>query len=458
MFASKPSLSPLKDIIAKLHPPAEFDQREGQRLLRSLTSSFRKNLSKEHGVLPSSSAHASQTTTSSSSITAPSSSASKQTSPPAENRHYTPTDLHVRALLSNPLLSYTAPKLPANGRRKGDPMEHFDQAVAKGLMNTEALIGILRAKRLAIAAELTRAANQSAVSSADAIQPEDVAVDKAMAAEGIAVRVVQWLKSSGLERDLAFLIPHGIGSSLVRIMVQEGLEELVWEWLDRWMNSPHLASQAAHIMVARRLLKALTLTSASSNKCLDANYSQVVRADDMFHQNKAFPHAILYSWRMLTLFSTVHAWRRSQPSEALFNSFASIGPTLAGAGPEVDDRTLMVERAHLDLYHPTRPDAVFAMRLLESPQLVDSLASLYTSSRPKENSVTDDNKGREQIAIDRFLMMATDAAQHYSNTGQVSHAQWIQKMILEKFGGWNKHINRLQLIGNPMDEFRLSTG
>ena len=51
MFSTK-ALSSLKGMLPPIHQPLPLNQREAQQLLNALTSSFRKNLDREHGWLP----------------------------------------------------------------------------------------------------------------------------------------------------------------------------------------------------------------------------------------------------------------------------------------------------------------------------------------------------------------------------------------------------------------------
>lgn len=347
-----------------------------------------------------------------------------------------PTDRHVRTLLSNPLLTYTSSKGPAKGHRKRDPIDHFDEAVAKGLMNPDVAAGILIAKRRFVVADMP----------SSALHHMDISVHKAMAAEGIGLRVVQWLQSSGLERDLSFLEHKRLISQLLPIMMEEGLEEIAWTWLERWMQRPSPVTPS-RVAAAQNLLCGLTLASSTVNKSLDPNYSRAIRADDMFHQSEVYPRAIRLPWRRLTLCSTIFAWQHSQPSEALFNSFVSISAPLVTAS---DDIEIVVDRAHLDLYHPTHPNATSAMQLLKSP-IFEYLARL---SQPLKDG--DEIPPRSTFdRIHRFLLVASDAAQHFSSIGQVAQAQWIQKVISDRFSNFHQHTKRLQLTGDSLAQLDL---
>ncbi|KAF3766762.1 hypothetical protein M406DRAFT_220592, partial [Cryphonectria parasitica EP155] len=334
-------LNPFNAFFPRVHYPPPLNQRESQRLLNALTTSFRKNLDKEHGDWPE---NKSSTPTSSFTTAVPDQTSDVLTSQTTHNLHRFPTDRHVRAVLSNPLFSYDPSKVTAMSPAERDPMDVFDQAVSKGLMNLKRAAGVLIAKRDAIA------------------QSSSISVNESMAASGTALRVLQWLRSSGFERDLSFLKFKPLVRNLIPFMVEEGLEEVGWTWLDRYMRGQGPAfSSPQDIMIASHLLCALVRTKLTPGAPLNSGYASIIRAGDMFRENQLFEETALYSWRALCLRSTIFAWQSVRPSEALFDAFAAMSEQLRRL-----TRTVQIDRAHLDIHHPTHPDATLALKILKS--------------------------------------------------------------------------------------------
>lgn len=329
MFGTK-TLSSLKDFFPSIHQPLPLSRRESQLLLKTLTTSFRNNLDREHG-------YWNENTPVASFKAAKSASASPSAkAPPAHHEpHHRPIDRHVRAILSNPLFSYdraahnTRPAAPER-----DPMDVFDEAVARGLMNPQRAAGVLKAKRHSIT------------------QSSTISVNETVASSGTALRVIQWLRSHGHERDLSFVGCTPLIAYLTQFMVEEGLEEIAWVWLERLMNGEGPDLPLSSPSPAAYILDSLVRAKALFGHSLDGGYACMVRARQMFNGKPTFDSDAISAWRALSWWSTVSAWQRSQPSEALFDAFAALGRQL-----ERSKTTFLVDRAHLDLHHPTHPDA-----------------------------------------------------------------------------------------------------
>lgn len=402
MLGTKTLMNPLNALFASVHHPPPLDARQSLRLLNAMTTSFRKHLDEEHGYL-------SQDASPRSTYTPKTSSLPVNVS---YDPHRQPTDRHVRAILSNPLFSYRPPKtVSSESPTERDHMDVFDQAVAKGLMDLKRAAGVLIAKRQAIA------------------QSASISVHEGMATSGTAHRVVSWLRSSGLERDLSFVQHQPLVNNLIPFMVEEGLDEVVWSWLERWMETKGDSSaKTSHSARASSLLTALVRAKISPGSPLDAGYATLIRADDMFSDHQAFSHAALAPWRTLSVMSTILAWQRSPPSEVLFDSFASMSESLRFVS------FIKIDRAHLDLYHPKHPDATAALNCLRSPlldRLRDRLGSLGQAEKGHVNTfgVRDPKSIAKSV-----VLMATDAAQHLKRTGDAAQAEWVGNLLLEKLG------------------------
>ncbi|KAJ4415705.1 hypothetical protein N0V82_007198 [Gnomoniopsis sp. IMI 355080] len=407
MLSTKTLFNPFHDILRKVHHPPPLDKRGSQRLLKALTTSFRNNLDKEHGYLSQNPSTATTSLNLEASSPTPSTAAS-------HDGHRRPTDRHVRAILSNPLFSYVPSKpVSTSPSTERDPMDVFDQAVAKGLMNPKRAAGVLIAKRQAIA------------------QSSSISVPEGMASSGTAHRVVSWLRASGLERNLSFMEHQPLLTNLIPFMVEEGLDEMVWAWLERWMaTEDHNLPRSIYAARASPLLTALARAKISPGSSLDAGYATLIRADDMFSGHQAFSTTALVPWRTLSVMSTIFAWQRSPPSEALFDSFAAMSEKFQ------DWSSTRVDRAHLDLYHPTHPDATAALAFLKSPMLDRLRGRLNkTGQAPPGNHLPNRSRDPKSIAKS-IVLMATDTAQHLTRTGDEAQAEWVGNLLLEKLGNF----------------------
>lgn len=398
MLSTKTLLNPFNALLAKVHHPPPLDKRESRRLLEALTTSFRKNLDKEHGYWPQD-------------LPANSSAAPHPRSNPlgasssVYDPHRRPTDRHVRAILSNPLFSYDPSKTAPDPPAERDPIEVFDQAVAKGLMSPQRAAGVLIAKSNAIA------------------QSSSLSVNQSMAASGTALRVLQWLRSSGLERHLSFITYQPLITHLIPFMVREGLEEVAWTWLDMCMRAqgPRLSTDEI-IECTSNLLSALVRTKVSPDASLDSGYASIIRAGDMFCNNTLFRPSAISSWRDLSLWSTVFAQQRPKSSGALFDGFTSMSEQLQGLA-----ETVLIDRAHLDLHHPTHPDATLAVRLLNSLMLERLRDQLLDDAAEYQASKT---------IAKRVVFMATDAAQQLTRTGREAEAELVGNRVIDNLAAF----------------------
>ncbi|KAI3396622.1 hypothetical protein diail_11875 [Diaporthe ilicicola] len=415
------TLSSLKDFLPQIHQPLPLSRRESQLLLKTLTTSFRNNLDKEHGYWDENTSIASLKAAKHASASA------AATSSAAHEPHHRPIDRHVRAILSSPLFSYdrTAHRPAATER---DPMDVFDEAVAKGLMNPQRAAGVLKAKRHAIT------------------QSSTISVNETMASSGTALRVLQWLRSNGHERDLSFVTCTPLIVYLTQFMVEEGLEEIAWVWLERLMSGegPDMSgkgspSPAAHI------LDSLVRAKALYGKSLDEGYACMVRARKLLNSKSTFDTDAISAWRALSWWSTVSAWQRSQPSEALFDAFVAIGRQL-----EKSKTTFLLDRAHLDLHHPTHPDASLSIGYLKSC----SLQSLLDQEKQENQQAfqTCSHTQRYNAIVRRVALMGIDTVNHLSRMGRKKEADWIGNLLTDRFGHTLLAAFRTSLLGNDLKD------
>lgn len=371
---------PWSSLLRNINHPAPINQQESKRLLDALTTSFRRSLDKEHDSPPASSSAAAASS--------------------AHDALYIPTDRHVRSILSNPLFSYDPTKTSAKPSGPSDPLAVFDRAVAKGLMTPDRAAGIIGAQR-SVARKLS---------------------DTSVPRTDIALRVVQWLRSSGMERDLSFIPHRRLLSHLLPVMFEEGLEEIAWAWLDRWLRGEGLVLPLGErIDHAAYLLLLIMHARTAPFSSLDRGYVAMVRADDMFSHLKDFKYAAPHSWRFLARSTTIDSLARPQPSEALFDSFVAVSNHFV---PRIFH---VLHRAHLYLYHPTQPDATLAVEYLQSDHCVHLQErvklQLQTGSQGPPSPST------LNIVLKKLVAMTADTARHLRQNGRYSDAEWAQGLL-----------------------------
>ncbi|KAI1650415.1 uncharacterized protein F4817DRAFT_260892 [Daldinia loculata] len=384
MVVRTTSLNSLKRFLPKIHQPLPLTPRESQQMLDSITTSFRKNLDKEHpwehhdDITSQTSIPQNKKPTFSTSL--PSSSSSLDT--PGQQH---PTDRHLRDILSNPLFSHQSKKkLPSASR---DPLDVFDSAVSRGLMTPQRAVGFLAKVR-----------SQIGNGSADDIR-------RGMAESGAGLRVVQWLRASGLENDMQFSSNSTLFAALIPFMYAEGLEEVAWTWVARLsicdkthdIKKLHISTLSALLFA---ILNQTCHTYSGVKTSLDSSYEAIIRANDILpKQNEVALKSFRKAWAGLSWISTVCASERPKPSAPLFESFVDIGRPWK----------MPMDMAHLELHHPLVPNHSAAVQFLHNSS--DS-SNLYPSTRR------------------RLVCLALDTADRLKEVGDTDEVSWVERFLL----------------------------
>ncbi|KAH6635042.1 hypothetical protein B0J18DRAFT_37143 [Chaetomium sp. MPI-SDFR-AT-0129] len=309
MQKSRP-LSSFKSIFPPIHAPMPLDQRGSQRLLETMKTSFRAELDKEHG---SSKADPGPT--------------SKPAMPGA-------TDQHLRSILHNPLFSVSdMVQAPDSHLQKVEKQKAiFQMAVSRGLMDLPRAHGFLLRVRSCAGEGL----------------PDSVY------SSGAGRLVFEWLRSSGMENDLSFL-SNGNGQFrrlLMRFMLGDGLDNVVWTWYDRLLEAREGAVPPQLI----RLLMGDFVNSKFSTQELGPAYSTLIQAESTARERNANIRSVLrFAWRVLAFHTTVTPRGKLKPPADLFDRFVSMEPELMPR---------KVERAHVNLFHPVEPSSGLAEEML----------------------------------------------------------------------------------------------
>ncbi|KAK0627583.1 hypothetical protein B0T14DRAFT_535342 [Immersiella caudata] len=336
MVKSTAALSSLKALFPPIHQPLPLTTSESRRLLNALTTTFRTRLDEEHGFtepLPKLPA-----------VTKLPSATDPAPFPSARGR---PTDQHLGSILKNPLFKQHEPiKTPLSTM---EPNEVFESAVAKGLMTIPRARGyLLTVRARALAREKSH--DRWLLASAS----------KAMARSGAGLRVVQWLRASGQERQLRFLSDQTFTPVLMSFMVAEGLEELAMEWFQR------LWSGEGKELEARKILPNLfaDFTMAKSLQMGQASaFETVCQAEQQVVKYRHTYHSLMPAWIRATRGTTRFQECPGNPaSAASFEQFGDLEIQFK------HDRKIVLppdlDRAHLELYHPTKPSPELALEFL----------------------------------------------------------------------------------------------
>ncbi|GAB1319192.1 hypothetical protein MFIFM68171_09402 [Madurella fahalii] len=388
MQRSKP-LTSIKKLFPPIHPPLPLTERESRRLLDVINTSFRTQLDKEHGFASDTSKGASSPL-----LAAANSAANAALSSPASIEHVAgrPTDGHLHAILNNPL--FTQANTLSQPEGSITPYEvHkavFEKAVARGLMTETRAHGFLRLVYSTVKQSAT-------LSLADGLK-----------STGATLLVLQWLRSSGLERSLSFVSNRPFTQTLLQFMIAEGLEDLVWVWIERLMKAEAASKseqQAATEASSAALLRLLATAKTHITLELDGAYTTFLKGKAMNKENSLGTRNLLPAWTAIARDTTVNSWQHTKPSVKLFEPFISF--TRKSTLPHI-----MRIRAHLYLYHPTEPSSGLAVQYLS-----------------EENTWKDVKPVSRAAPLPQFIQLlaslGVDTVQHLVQTDQVQEATQI---------------------------------
>lgn len=376
-----PVLGSLKTLFPPLHQPLPLNRRETQQLLNVLTASFRRHLEREHGHAPAD--HVGKV------------GGGVTTSTDRPGAH--PTHRHLQAVLSNPLFRPSAGAQQANIGHGKDPMEVFDRAVAQGLMTVKAATGVLVA--------VQRRAHTTTGQWPGQWQGQDDV--------GAGLKVLQWLRSSGAERELEFLLDEKFTRLLVTFLVDEGLEPVAWGWLEKLNSgSGMMANYGARLLRFKLLLRQLVYVKSAQSASLDEAYATLLRADDVFGHKTDTSYNLYLSWMLLSRMSTLGPRKPRRPSDVLFDLFVDKGRDL--------NEPVGFELANLDLHHPSHPDHTKALEYFH-----DEGTWKRRLQSPGDPS--------RQVSPQRQLGMGLDAAKRLSSIGEDHEARWLIGLLRSHF-------------------------
>ncbi|KAK7755469.1 hypothetical protein SLS62_002398 [Diatrype stigma] len=426
MVVRTPTLNSLKrGFLPQIHQPLPLGRKESQQLIDAISSSFRKNLDKEHPAQ------------------------SEDAATPSVNEHisshnpigHRPANSQQKAILNHLLLSHpqqhgpdSSPSAPAK-----NPFDVFDAAVAKGLMTPRRAAGFLATIR------------------AQAVQPDSPDAQPDLTTTGAGLRVLQWLRTSGQEDGLRFLLDPVLIQKLVPFMYAEGLEEVAWTWLAQLVTFRPPVMRLRGVEGDRnavtshplyRLLGAMmkehSQSTTISKTNLDGSYSALLRAAQMLpkdHQIAAY--SIQNAWLGLSWASTVDAWERPKPSAPLFESFVELGMPFGRP----------LDFAHLELHHPTTPSTDSAVRYLGEISLKkQEIISTILAQMQKDTPTIRDHA---QTRLKKRLVCFTlDTMDRLKQAGDTTEASRVENFLTRLCKNLNLNFLNFELVGSLTSDRR----
>lgn len=378
-----------------INAPLPLSARESQRLLDVIKKSFRAELDKQHGYENGGMISTSKTQTPSkgslSSMPAP----VIKYFPEFAETPSPPTDRHLRSILTNPLFGVRDSIKPR--RDLGSPYERekliFEHAVSKGLMNISRAHGFLL--------KIAKIVSQTTAFSLN---------EEGLGSTGAGLLVLRWLRASNTE----FLQDYKFSIILLRLVIAEGMEDLVWTWIDQRIkgNKEGLA-ELINAYIGAKTYKFE----------LDPAFAAFQQVAEMLERNSTAREYLRHGEKRLNWASTVDAVQHAKPSVELFESFVALSKPRS---------VMTADRVHLDLHHPTNPSSDLALRYLEDDNVWDKLVPHHISSKCNKNPV-----------LQRIMALGLDTAQHLMHTDREQLGMQILNLLGTHLGSVSKEFGYL---------------
>ncbi|MCJ1291439.1 hypothetical protein MMC34_002982 [Xylographa carneopallida] len=384
----------LRYLKSKIHPPLSLNQRDSQKLLTLLTTSFRAHLDQEHGKIGSSNTSASE--------------------------------IHLQSVLDNPLFrvplhselqsshadmqkSVYIPTRTSEivEKRHENTVQHFEEHVRSGTAS-------VHLAKLCLEHHLKR------------FRVNNVSGDEFKISWKVSVIMIQWLWSSGRERSLDFLEDKKFLLLLVPFLLVDGRDRHVQNWLLRLRSGLTGTSLGTHDGAP---------THDNLRKQANIVYSLAVSE---FKYGAGLQGAMR---GFLDNVDSASEWVSISPHQQTRLSFSSARIVLRRAGnyllrgfaascatPEVDlvtfERFLQstetwsanssLDRAQLALLHPVAPDPSISLQYIRKE--MQDAAPNYT---PRQ--------------LTQVINLCLKTSKFLLFQGQHTDAQWVLDFVRETF-------------------------
>jgi len=393
MKASAVSQS-FKALASKINNQAPLGPKESNRLLKSLTKSFRKHLDEVHPRQPPDDGKRPAAGV-----------ASQNTDRHAMHSSAVLADKHMASVLTNPLLVKNAkpaappgvkPEVDAENaaielRNGANPFDLLESYEAKGRANIGVTVCIMRHFRLSI----------NKLSYEEQVQKVQT--------ERAGFRVLSWLWNSQIMYSQAFVDNHQIQDGLVWLLMMEDCEEVLWQWLDSGLELQQPTKSVVRgnhdvrggAMWKSRILYAMVMTKLGGPnreaRSADAALNIYFRAVQNVHGRDAtvLDKMALASRARLELENTfsrgyLHHYYNTSP--LLYDKFSTTISNHDAVHPthDVGSRYTTTKAAQdvwlwrqalLDLWHPTRSRADAVYDLLSQKPFEGGLFAVYDRIR-----------------------------------------------------------------------------
>lgn len=360
-----------KSLASRIHPQLPLSERESQRLLNALTSSFRNQL--EH--------HDHST-----SATNPTPTSTQHTLSPG-----TATDRHLASILTNPLL--TKPVHAQLKSKSKHPIALFEDQVASGRAT-------LHSARLCLEAFRTSLESLSPAQAKGKIQHY-----------AAGTRALRWLWTSASTPLLSFALDARFCNQLAFFLVREGRENALWELIETPVPaSANLSSRE----VSRRkglLLSSMIKTFMSGpDSSLSSAIAAFFRALDASHSSHA---SISQAGAYLTQ-ALVKLNLSASADVKLYDQFVESVPRW---NKKHLDRAIY-KIANLKLHHPTAPSADDALNFIRDLRPLASHPFLQPTTSSQRSTV---------------FAFFFDTVKLLQKQGRYDDAIWVMDFMQQKF-------------------------
>jgi tetratricopeptide (TPR) repeat protein len=375
-----------KALASKINNQTPLGPKESNRLLTALTSSFRKHLDEVHPSKPHDDGKRPTVGV-----------AAQNTDRHDMHSSAVLAEKHMASLLTNPLLVKNAkparevhvkPDVNAqdaaielnNGANPFDLLESYH---AKGRATIDVAVHVMRHFRLSI----------HGLSYEDQIQR--------VQAERAGSRVLSWLWNSEAMHSKAYVDSNQMQDGLVWLLMYEGHEEVLWQWLNSDLELPQPTKLVARssravpggLMWKSRIIYAMVMTKLGrphrEARSADAALEIYFRAIENFRSKDAavYDSLILTGHARLTLdgaFTHGYLHHYYNTSPILYDKFSasSCNPQFPGQYNTIKAARDAWNFAVRNLWHPTRPKAndLYDM-LLQEPSNTDGLYAVHERVR-----------------------------------------------------------------------------
>ncbi len=290
----------------------------------------------------------------------------------------------------------------------------FEKAVSRGLMTVTRAQGFL----MLVKAEVKKSA---VVYLMDGLKPT-----------GAGRLVMQWLRSSGQENELAFLANPAFRHILMQFAVAEGLDDTVWSWFEKLIKHER-ASELPGVFFTPKagFLLGDFVAAKSCDRELEGAFAAVLKAEAMIKEAGAPLDSLRRAWGLVALETTMHGGEGRTPPASIFDSFVALGRAA---------RSQRIDLAHINLYHPVNPSANLAVKFLSGKKAYEGILRPHDVEEMDFQRPFQPQKKTLGVAarlnyIHHLKYLGVDAVQHLLHSDQRQEASRLWE-ILDSRLGW----------------------